>query len=53
MFVICYTYGNGVNEWEIADGKEEMQKRFRELVDIHNIAEEDIMVFDIDTMLCY
>ena len=48
-FIICYTYGNGVNDWEMIDGEDAMQKRVCELVEFYNLnADEDILVFDMN-----
>ena len=51
MWVICYTYDNGVNDWEMIDGEDAMQQRVCELEELYDLSSEDIMVFNVDDML--
>ena len=51
MYVICYTYGNGLNDWEIVDGEDAMQERVCELIELYNLEDDDIIVFDYNDMI--
>ena len=51
MYVICYTYGNGVNDWEIVDGEDAMQERVCELTELYNLEDNDIIVFEYNDMI--
>lgn len=51
MYIICYIDLQGTPKWEGIDGEDAMQERVDELCNVLNCDEDEIFVFESDSML--
>lgn len=51
MFYLLYENTSGENTWEIVYGEDAMQIRVSELMNLYNLTEDEIIVFDSNDQL--